>query len=536
MTGALIQLIAVGTETMYLHGNPQITFFKSVYRQHTNFALEHTETQFEGNQYLSSSSRTTLKLRIDRTGDLLMDCALVINIPDIYSSTEKGFRWVPDLGYAMIEETRLIIGSSIVQRISGEHMYSMSRLRFGSSKKNSLKMLIGGDQSMNNPNTLSGYPAAVISNGVPTTAPSIIGRKLIIPLDFYFSRDPGMALPLIALQYHEVFIELDLRKYIDLYTLHTPDNVNVSNLTQQTYYRRRPDLSQSGESIGSFIKNEDKIGDSWNLSPTLLSTYCFLDNAERTRFAKANHSYLITYPRILTDTGISSNYIFKMDLFHPIRSIMFAGRRSDVRTRTNQWFNFTNLDEIKTYNSREDEQEYLIAFQIPYSSSDDFTDFVENHLDDTIYVPPLGGTVYREEDIINFRNIWKFRPLTEIPKITQSNYQNYVKPIIRESKLILRGKDRYKLTNNEYFEYYVPYSYFTSSHDGINVYSFSLKPTDIHPAGALNFSQIEKAELQINVTTPPSTPMNYDYELLVMVEEYNILEIHGGMGGLKFAN
>lgn len=536
MSGALFQLIAKGAETTYLSGNPSITFFKSVYKQHTNFAMEHTETVLDGSQSLSRSTKTTLKVKIDRTGDLLKDCALCITLPDIYSSTSSGFRWIPLLGFSMIEEVRLLIGPTIVQRISGEQMFAMGTLRYSNPQKDSLRMLSGSDISAYEPNCASGYPAASITNGTPSSAPSIPGRRLIIPLDFYFSKDAGLALPLIALQYHEVQVEIDLRKYPDLYTVQALDDTDDSNLSENTYYRKRPEPSTSGEDILDFIANEDKSGSAWNMRPTLLATYVFLDNSEREAFATSNHSYLISYPRTIIETGVSNSKQFELNLFHPVKNLIFACRRSDVRTRSNQWLNFTNLEDITSLNDNEDEQNLLNAFQLYYSQSSDFADFVTTYVDGSRTLPPFGGNSFRTLDAINFRNLWKYRSINEIPQITQSNYSSYQKDIITSAKLIFNGNDRFRESDSQYFQRYIPFYYFRSGHDGLNTYSFATKPLQIYPTGAANFSQISKAELLINVTTPPSTPINYSYELFIMAEELNVLDILGGMGSLKYAN
>jgi hypothetical protein len=97
-SGGLMQLVSYGSENLYLTGNPQITFFKTAYQRHTNFAYEWVPQYFEPTLSFDTTSRTNMTVPIKRNGDLVRDVALVLDLPNIYSSEQENFKWIKNLG------------------------------------------------------------------------------------------------------------------------------------------------------------------------------------------------------------------------------------------------------------------------------------------------------------------------------------------------------------------------------------------------------------------------------------------------------
>ena len=186
MGGALLQLVAYGVQDIYLSGNPQITFFKCVYRRHTNFSMESIGQPFTGNNDFGSS----LDLEIPRKGDLIHDMWLQIKLPpatDVIScddSTDTSIyrNWINNIGHGIIDQISILIGGQVVDTHIGEWFDIWNELT--DPHKNHFKLLGKKDNYvLENQDKISRY---------------------YVPLIFWFNRYLGQALPLIALQYHEV--------------------------------------------------------------------------------------------------------------------------------------------------------------------------------------------------------------------------------------------------------------------------------------------------------------------------------------------
>jgi hypothetical protein len=280
MPGGLMQLAAFGAESQYLSGNPQLNFFKMVYRRYSNFAMETIELPLNGSQQLSASTTTKLYCRIDRHADLVSHLYLQLQLPDIYSgyynnnSTENfsksgyQFQWIESIGTNMIEKTYITIGGVTINELYGEWIAIWHELFSFELNLDIFNEMVGNVPELYDPASLPQnkgfYPTSTL---LPTLnqdpelfttstvlgnpylkAPSIRGRILRIPLNFWFTLNPGLALPLVALQYHEVQVHVELRSLTELYTIKEPkeDNVNFEK-------RIKPDINQSDHLIYQFF-------------------------------------------------------------------------------------------------------------------------------------------------------------------------------------------------------------------------------------------------------------------------------------------
>jgi len=285
MGGGLMQLVAYGAQDIYLTGNPQITFFKVVYRRHTNFSMESIEQTFNG----SADYGKKVTCTISRNGDLVHRVYLEAELSattgtNINSYTDR-------VGHALIKEVEVEIGGQRIDKHYGEWMQVWSELSHTKQKKDNLDKLVGD--------------SALAANVV---------QRVYVPLQFWFCTNPGCALPLIALQYHEVKINLTFRGVKDL--------VNAGT-----------DGSDAAGTINS---------------ASLWVDYIYLDTDERRRFAQVSHEYLIEQLQFTGEETLSSKH--KLNFNHPVKELVWVSRLdacvaalgTSADDDKNQWFNWTN--------------------------------------------------------------------------------------------------------------------------------------------------------------------------------------------------
>jgi hypothetical protein len=269
MGGGLLQLVAYGAQDVYLTGNPQITFFKVVYRRHTNFAIEAIQQTFNGNP--NYGQRVTCQ--ISRNGDLIHRMYLVV---DLSSNTTK---LCPYFGLRLIDYVEIEIGGQKIDKHFSHWMYIWNELSLPVSKRYGYNEMVGA-------------------------AGGVLKNTLYIPLEFWFCRNVGLALPLIALQYHEVKINLQFE---------TGANCK--------------DISTTTTPTGGF-------------SASLWVDYIFLDTDERRRFAQLSHEYLIEQLQFTgaEAVGTQTSLKPKLSFNHPCKELIWVVNPSIDNLN---WFNYT---------------------------------------------------------------------------------------------------------------------------------------------------------------------------------------------------
>ena len=265
MGGGLMQLVAYGAQDVYLTGNPQITFFKVVYRRHTNFAMESIEQTFNGTANFGQRVSCT----VSRNGDLCSRMYLEVDMPASAADTNS---WVDSLGHALIKSVEVEIGGQRIDKQYGHWMEAWDELTCPAEKLRARSSMIRKE-------------AASAGTGVATTTGTAV--KLYIPLQFWFCRNPGLALPLIALQYHEVKVIVEFNSL----------------------------ASVAGASAVS----------SGDLSAKLWCDYIYLDTDERRRFAQVSHEYLIEQVQFTGDETISSGANkLRLNFNHPVKELVWC--------------------------------------------------------------------------------------------------------------------------------------------------------------------------------------------------------------------
>ena len=218
MGGALMQLVAYGAQDVFLTGTPEITFWKVSYRRHTNFAMESIEQTFSGQADFGRRVTCT----ISRNGDLAYRTYLQVTLPEINqgmaaSGSAVYARWLDYIGEQLIAQVEVEIGGQRIDRQYGDWMHIWNQMTLSSEQQRGYFKMIGNTTQLTyitDPNfaDISG-PCAAAGGPNQVCAPrkALPETTLYIPLLFWFCRNPGLALPLIALQYHEVKINLDIR-------------------------------------------------------------------------------------------------------------------------------------------------------------------------------------------------------------------------------------------------------------------------------------------------------------------------------------
>jgi hypothetical protein len=276
MTGGLLQIVASGAQDVYLTGNPQITFFKVVYRRHTNFSLESIQQFFRNENNLDFGKSTYSVL--ERKADLISGAVLEITLPAL-DQTQNGssvVNWVNGIGNALLNSVQVKIGGYTVDTQSGEWMDINSQYNVSQDKRTAYDEMLGYSTNNNASAELT----------------------LHIPLNFWFC-NPGLALPIEALQYHDVEIYFNFANLADMVV----SDVNLPNPITTT---------------GSTAKF---------LDCKLYIDYIYLDTDEKRRIAQSSHEYLIEQVQILNPEEIFANDTSrKIDLFlkHPVKSLYWV--------------------------------------------------------------------------------------------------------------------------------------------------------------------------------------------------------------------
>ena len=516
MGGGLLQLVAYGAQDVYLTGNPQITFFKVVYRRHTNFALESIQQTFNGTVGYGSRVTST----IARNGDLISRAYLVIK-----SSANN---LCPYFGLRVVKHAEVEIGGQKMDKHYSDWMYIWNELSLPVSKKEGYFKMVGGSGSKGN-STVTGTPVLNVSrfttvkettgspdayyplvlggsgfglqlkvvvaangdltttihrsgagyktgdtftldlsvfkanlktgedilsgaNGDEITSVDVTDLSLVelsdrneldtlyVPLEFWFCRNVGLALPLIALQYHEVKI-----------------NIQFEDAKKCT--------NGDGNSLPS----------SMDLSAHLWVDYVYLDTDERRKFAQTSHEYLIEQLQFTGFESLSNKV--RLNFNHPVKELIWTITSNKTERPNENWFNYTN-----------------------------------------------------NETVVNVLDLSDY---DDIKKLLGPNSKT-ANPV-QHAKLLLNGNDRFTKRDGMYFNMIQPFQHHENipNNTGINVYSFALKPEEHQPSGTLNMSRIDTSFISLDYD---STKYNNNSVFAIYAINYNVLRILSGMGGIAYSN
>ena len=522
MAGGLMQLVAYGAQDVYLTGNPQITFWKVTYRRHTNFAMESIEQTFNGQADFGRRVTCT----ISRNGDLAYRTYLQITLPEINqqlkSDSQDGVyaRWLDFPGEQLISQVEVEIGGQRIDRQYGDWMHIWNQLTLSKEQERGYYKMIGNTTQLtyitdpefanvDGPCSAEGVrQVCAPRNALPETT-------LYVPLQFWYCRNPGLALPLIALQYHEVKINLDIRN-----------------------------IEECLWAVSSFKGDGDKINEAYKQSlaaASLYVDYIFLDTDERRRMAQNPHEYLIEQLQFTGDesVGSSSNKI-KLNLNHPCKELIWVvqpdanvdycasllnGNELNALMGA-QPFNYTDaLDALPNAVHAFGAQGLVTSTSAGFFSGNQFQD----PFADQVTAGNESGKGGNFESGVSDAG-------TFVLAETALDMHCWGENPVVVAKLQLNGQDRFSEREGTYFDLVQPFQHHTRAPDtGINVYSFALRPEEHQPSGTCNFSRIDNATLQLVLSNATVQGVS-TAKVRVYAVNYNVLRIMSGMGGLAYSN
>jgi hypothetical protein len=493
MGGGLLQLVAYGAQDVYLTGNPQITFFKVVYRRHTNFSMEAIQQTFNGTVGFDK----TVTAQISRNGDLIHKMYLEVELDALHAPVDLTTydllatnydRYVNYVGLRLIDSVTLEIGGQQIDKQYSDWMYIWNELSLPDGKRTGWDEMVGADSDMT-------------SFGLSSSKKS----TLYIPFEFWFCRNVGLALPLIALQYHEVKLNIKFATLAQCTYNGTSYTRNVGTLDGAVSYQAQQlevlpiygTKANPSDPDGPEIEDRDNVINQAQVrdaSPerqavmtpffkaSLWVDYVFLDTDERRRFAQMSHEYLIEQVQFTGSEQIPSSTSaekLKLNFNHPVKEIIWYVQEEKEIFDDFQWYNYTKSDNCN----------YIESNRSAMGANPNV--FLTN----TVYGITPQGT-------------------------------NMVDTAI----LQLNGNDRFSIRDGDYFSLVQPYQHHTNvpTNAGINMYSFGLKPEEHQPSGTLNMSRIDTATLAIKSHKPGKCN--------VFATNYNVLRILSGMGGLAYSN
>jgi len=303
-----MQLVAYGAQDVYLTGNPQITFFKVVYRRHTNFAMESIENPFNGSPGFGRKVTCT----IQRNGDLIYRIYLQATLPPVTLQSQDGsgaqFRWLNWVGHNLVKNVELEIGGQRIDKHYGDWLQIWNELTQEAGKQAGYAKMVGNVPQLVNLLVQGGEDCDnACAGGEPSSSNTTFScapeYTLYIPLQFWFNRNPGLALPLIALQYHEVRINLEFNSLSNLCYDNAPQDNNPHRI-------------------------RDRVAAAGLVAASLYVDYIYLDTDERRKFAQVSHEYLIETLQFTGGESISaSSNKIKLNFNHPCKELVWVVQR-----------------------------------------------------------------------------------------------------------------------------------------------------------------------------------------------------------------
>ena len=550
MSGGILQLVAYGAQDIYLTGNPQITFFKMIYRRYTNFAMETMEDTFDSKPEFGKQISFTVK----RKGDLLRLVYFRIVLSNIKLNENEMFAWTNFIGLSMFNYVEIEIGGTRIDRQYGDWLLIW------------LSLARNSEQNKGISKTLGFVPELIDYNNLDK--PEYI---LYVPLPRFVQ-----FIPLISLQYHEIRIHVKFNQAKDIIIANSKFLLNNG-------------------------LNRVKIKEG-----TVLLDYIFLDSEERRRFAQVGHEYIIQQMQFTgAETAINKINNYKLNFNHPTKEIIWATINGNYRTGkrflyyTPLYYSPYNFDKqtilkaasekilresilILDKNKIKDlERNKCLKIFFPNSclkttkngkiniynlSKDKIIVINTNSL--TIGCYNLINKIYANVILKNNKlivDILKTKISIRDLSIPVEKYQdsrfvkddphvniygNYgtlidgsVNPV-ESATILFNGIERFSKREGDYFNYVLPDQYHNNTPvDGINVYSFAFKPTELKSTGTANLSRIDDVVLQVKFkdkTKKDGLPdiglLNLDNRLIIFGLSYNIARIMSGMFGLAYSN
>ena len=504
MTGGIIQLVAYGNQDIFLTSDPQITFFKVVYRRHTNFSIEVIPRTFINNPQFG----TKVSCILSRDGDLVRKVYVVLELPKIgpfLDTTQEldpitKFAWVRKIGFAIINTVQIEIGDELIDEQYGDWLNIWYEL--------SVPYNQNIDKIIGNVEKLTSY-----TNGKDP-------YLLFIPLQFWFNRITGLALPIVSLQYNHIRFNLQLNEFSKCYKLAPTHCIYIDsalvNFIQFEY------ISQTINSVTSYAQYIHYDILEKKLYYTRISPQPFVSPP-----SSSTNSTSIQY----TLTGLTSKFV----------TLPSIG--ATERVYSNPLINFNNviipnsfllieyifLDDEERIRFAQARHEYLVE-QLFATVQETINGLQKSYK--VGFTQPCKELIWVAQMTTNIANNDTFNYTSNVIRNFDGSLMNG--PIVLNESLLFNGLERITFRDSAYFTQLQPYQYHVNNgKEGIHVYSFGIHPTKHQPSGTANFSRIDNVSLKINVI--PTITTTNTAKLRIYGVMYNILRIANGVSGLVFA-
>jgi len=425
----------------------------------------------------------------------------------------------------MLANVELLCNGVLIDKHYSEWLNIWAQLTIDRSKRRAYDEITGNVWEMK-------FPVKYYGSYGPEVKPTISARRLYIPLFFSFCVNPGLALPLIALQYTDIYVNVEFSPINEWFTMWYGMNpeffyeygnsgggptagipqfdvdllnaIQAANLPEVTAAELVTSLQDQGFGpITYFWKfvNGTQAPGVWSQNSYLFVNYIFLDEDERRRFAQSSHEYLITQVQYQQFAAVDGPQVLELKIQQPVKELIFSTQRTDVNI-FNQWNNYTNC----------------LYFHSLYDVS-----FVKN------------ANYFKQEIEFLDNNIDPCLPSVEQQFLRNNQFDINQSNILYFGKLLLNSNDRFDFRDSIFYNAMVPFKYHTNSPDqGIYCYSFAVNPEEFQPSGTCNFSRINRAQLQLELRQVVNTDIFYDIN--VYAHNVNVFRVMGGIGSIVFSN
>jgi hypothetical protein len=535
MPGGEIILVAYGEENMFLSHQPQISFFKIVYRRYSNFSIE----TIQNNPLYQPDFGKKFSFELSKLGDLVSKMWLVIelpNIPIIYNLSnivdqKLKFAWCRKLAYALVEYVDIEIGGQVINRQWGEWMNVLNDFNFP-NYNNNINSFIG--------NTSEFFDFKFTSNGIDS-------KKLFLPLAFWFCASSGFALPILCLEYSTVRISVKLREFNECGIFSPSNYVNIIKYYGNPIFNEPLiQISPNGVAWGTFDsidinnvnKNDLSVID-YNLYYRKISDVSFITT-------KSDYFNSLSLSNILND--YINNNITKYYVIYGTKSkSIFIIKPNDFSDNAEKIYLYKELLNISLKNL------YLLIDYI-YIDNDERNRFYNNKHEYIIEQIYFSGNKYLQnlssKNNLELINPCKFIVFMAQPKyfsnVNVNDFFNYTTSfdyssnitnnisIFKDASILLNSKSYIETQNIEFFQHLLPYLSFDKAYptNGICLIPFSLYPRNLQVSGSCNMTLFNDISI---ITKFKSFDNNYNkYIFKSFSSHLNILRINKGIAGCVF--
>ena len=480
MGGAVMELVAKGSQDIFLTGNPSVSYFRNVYKRHTNFSCESILQTIHGEAKFGNK----IECVISRTGDLLTGIVVEIDLPKIEGKRNKLVSWINSIGHYILQRMELQIGGNAIDVQYGEWLEIWNELTLSESYRTGYENMVGKNITITDEKTL------------------------LIPLQFWFCKNYGLALPLVALQYHEVKLIITLADFDKCW-----------KKDYEYYYVNR---------VNQLVTINDTITE--DVSTTFLESTNEHSDGEDDYFGM----------KLLWEDDLEVNVINNRNFFNEKSLVLqntqtFPNKTGYVYLLKNEPLKKYEIKDLRIYcdyifldtgerkHFAQNKHIYLIE-QIQFNGINEYSKGQES-----IKIPLEFNHPCKEIMWIN--NLTFNQNLNQPFNFSDKIREGGSNPIV-DLILYINGEERFTERKGDYFRLMVPFQKHSRIPSNfIYNYSFAIKPEENQPSGSCNFSRLNTAELVINFKKNIDSLFTKIYSV-----NYNILNIINGMGGLAYSN